>query len=165
MGSQWAAEPHEAQVDAADQDPASASLRRDSLQAQGQQLLPAQRGSASPSPSLHVLGSDGLKPSFPASHFHPGCFCISPEEPLHSRFPVTPSHHPNAAMHSNSSPWEASTPLPARTSPSLWPLSLSSPRDRWCLCRVLVPRLPAQEAALFGGTLNPLGFNLLFSTL
>lgn len=122
-------------------------------------------GSASPSPSLHVLGSDGLKPSFPASRFHPGCFCISPEEPLHSRFPVTPSHHPNVAMHSNSSPWEGSTPLPARTSPSLWPLSPSSPRDRWCLCWVLVPRLPAQEAALFGGTLNPLGFNLLFSTL
>lgn len=28
----------------------------------------------------------------------------------------------------------------------------------------LVPRLPAQEAALFAGMLNPLGLALLFST-
>lgn len=128
-------------------------------------LLPAHRGLSKPFPPLAVLGSSGLKPCFPV---HPICthgVSASPlAEPLHSRFQA-PSHHLNATMTRNSSPWEDSTPsLPA----DLFPCSLASqcllPRDQRCLCWVFVPRLPTQEAALFGGTLKPLGFNLLFST-
>lgn len=110
--------------------------------------------------------SDGLKPSFPASHFHPRCFCISPGRILPCL--LCGSKPPPKFNHAkNVNPWEATIPFsaPLTSFPrTCAPSSLltgylrgaNDVQEDDVFVGFLVPRLPAQEAVLFAGMLNPL---------
>lgn len=113
-------------------------------------------------PSIWWL-SAGLNLSSPSSHFHPVFLHHTWEHPSHTRFLAAQPLKSNCSKQHKSVGIHLPLPIPL--------ISLPSDSLEGVMCRrlmslwgFLVPRLPAQEAALFAGMLNPLGLALLFST-
>lgn len=147
-----------------------------SLKAQRQELLPLGAGLSELFSIPPYAGSlMDQRPLFLPLIFTHGVFTSSLEKSFSTQF-LAPNHDQNLTMERNINPREATISLPAPLTSFPSDCAPSSLLTHY-ICRVnnvwqehvlvgfSVPRLPAQEALLFGGMLNPLGFSSLFSAL